>query len=126
MTMGVFDSCADRQKQSQSLLDTKLLFVGVFRNPGALNVLHHEVRSSILGGAAIEQPCDVRMLQSSKDLTFSLEAAMDEVRIKTRMHQFNCNVRLILLVVPRSQINGPHRSEEHTSELQSLRHLVCR
>src|SRR5205814_8800697 len=21
---------------------------------------------------------------------------------------------------------GPHRSEEHTSELQSLRHLVCR
>src|SRR5262245_55810016 len=108
MTMRVFDSRADRQKQSQPLLDAKLLFVGVLRNPGALNVLHHEVRSSILGGTAIEQPCDVRMLQSSKDLTFSLEAAKDEVRIKTGMHQFNSNVRLILLVVARSQINGPH------------------
>src|SRR5262245_65099558 len=25
-----------------------------------------------------------------------------------------------------SAISDPHRSEEHTSELQSLRHLVCR
>src|ERR1035438_9624289 len=28
--------------------------------------------------------------------------------------------------VPRWQCSGHHRSEEHTSELQSLRHLVCR
>src|ERR1035441_10775671 len=28
--------------------------------------------------------------------------------------------------VPRGPGGPPHRSEEHTSELQSLRHLVCR
>src|SRR5258705_5557803 len=27
---------------------------------------------------------------------------------------------------PHHSRSGPHRSEEHTSELQSLRHLVCR
>src|SRR5262245_63667842 len=27
---------------------------------------------------------------------------------------------------PRSSTTSPRRSEEHTSELQSLRHLVCR
>src|ERR1035438_10699426 len=32
----------------------------------------------------------------------------------------------IIPVAPVEYPGGPHRSEEHTSELQSLRHLVCR
>src|ERR1035441_3038427 len=31
-----------------------------------------------------------------------------------------------MLAIPAYWVRPPHRSEEHTSELQSLRHLVCR
>src|SRR5258705_4635713 len=31
-----------------------------------------------------------------------------------------------VVVVPEDDLNAEPRSEEHTSELQSLRHLVCR
>src|SRR3712207_7065163 len=34
--------------------------------------------------------------------------------------------RLLDLIIPRSRVRVPPRSEEHTSELQSRQYLVCR
>src|SRR5262245_66121553 len=38
----------------------------------------------------------------------------------------NCSATLGKVLVGDPQMRGQGRSEEHTSELQSLRHLVCR
>src|SRR5205814_5594005 len=43
--------------------------------------------------------------------------------------QCSCSSRIDCAVpsgVPAPSVSRPNRSEEHTSELQSLRHLVCR
>src|ERR1035441_10994334 len=42
------------------------------------------------------------------------------------LQPFDCQVRLAPARVNHAQVVGAHRSEEHTSELQSLRHLGCR
>src|SRR5262245_24455653 len=42
------------------------------------------------------------------------------------MTGFKCGVALYLASTQLPKLFGIHRSEEHTSELQSLRHLVCR
>src|SRR5438045_8288364 len=47
-------------------------------------------------------------------------------RVGTTLHQTEVLDARILQHVPGLRPLGQHRSEEHTSELQSLRHLVCR
>src|SRR5687768_17684239 len=69
-------------------------YTTLFRSDSfAFDELHHDVREALAGGASVEQPPDVGMLQARERLPFAVEAA---------------------------------RSEEHTSELQSRLHLVCR
>src|ERR1035441_4461458 len=48
--------------------------------------------------------------------------------IAENMHVLCLTIRLKALLSLRNRLSfqGPFRSEEHTSELQSLRHLVCR
>src|ERR1035441_6388161 len=71
------------------------------------------------------------------DLKFSIPAGKDNLR--RRVHHLPVKRRLhgdVPKCVPMDCVPGPrtgcfqypqaHRSEEHTSELQSLRHLVCR
>src|ERR1039458_3342273 len=42
------------------------------------------------------------------------------------MHKFNPDKKVRFASYAKFRIRGAIRSEEHTSELQSLRHLVCR
>src|ERR1035438_4726779 len=46
--------------------------------------------------------------------------------ITARVQMARCGVRLRECSLPMESGNSSSRSEEHTSELQSLRHLVCR
>src|SRR3989441_13345224 len=56
----------------------------------------------------------------------SLERAQKAIAVRV-LHLFQLPDDVVrALLEPRVARGGPHRSEEHTSELQSLAYLVCR
>src|SRR5258705_1362249 len=66
-------------------------------------------------------PRDVRVIELRRVADFAQEAVRGHRDGQLGVQHLDGNVREIRYA---SQLN--HRSEEHTSELQSLRHLVCR
>src|SRR5205814_10420563 len=79
----------------------------------AAPVLHRE-----LAGAVAGEAFDPRV-QVEVALSPHVQPVGDRVRAGD-------HAPVQLLVVLRRRLPRFHRSEEHTSELQSLRHLVCR
>src|SRR4051794_16904927 len=55
------DRVANLREQAETVSDAKLLFLTVKVNRLAPNVLHHEVRQSLVRRAAVEQSGDIRM-----------------------------------------------------------------
>src|ERR1035441_1950020 len=63
-----------------------------------------------------------RETTAAEEISELVKTAMDAL---ARRVLADAERRTDLLIVPAFQVVQNHRSEEHTSELQSLRHLVC-
>src|ERR1035438_7548270 len=61
-----------------------------------------------------------------QQITVPVEAQMSGLRDMTHLRSVSTFGLSIVTVIFEDSADGQHRSEEHTSELQSLRHLVCR
>src|SRR5687768_13626922 len=63
-----------------------------------LDVLHHEVGQTVLGGAAVEQAADVRMIECRQDLSFFAKPAEDEVSVHPALDQLDrgCFIKLVI------------------------------
>src|ERR1035441_7411173 len=80
-----------------------------------------ERRSRLVGLGRLLYPMSHDSAQFSPSFSLAKEAD-----IEYNPHVFWRGLRGIFSLPPRSGFVQPWRSEEHTSELQSLRHLVCR
>ena len=108
MAMRVFNRGAHRKEEAQPLFDAEIVLRGILCDPGPLDVLHDQVGSSIVCAASIEQSCDVRMLKTGQNLALATEATKNKVGVESRVHQLDCNIRFVLLVVARCQIDSAH------------------
>src|SRR6187455_740280 len=80
LAVRVVHRVAHDAEQSQALGRGELVRIAIIVNGfSALDQFHHEVRQAVFGRAAIEQPSDVRMVQSRENLPFVAEAAQDEI-----------------------------------------------
>jgi hypothetical protein len=75
--MRKFNRRADLQKQLQSLTRRQFFRDGKSSHRCADNVVHDEVRQTIVGRACIEQTRDIWMIELGQDLAFRSEAAQD-------------------------------------------------
>src|SRR5437899_9812535 len=80
--------------------------------------------------AGIRTPMPLREMQKTMPKVYG---QLEKVRVKLEKHyrdmqdmEFTVEVGKLYMLQTRTGKRTPARSEEHTSELQSLRHLVCR
>ena len=100
-------------EQPEPLGDGELALVAVAIDGHALHVLHDEVGQPLLGGAAVQEPGDVGVLQPGEDLPFAPEEAEDLLAVRAADH-LQRDPLLELLVGPRGE---PHRSHPPAPQL---------
>ncbi len=71
--VGVLHRPAHLDEQAQALGDRQAARVGVGRDRGAGDVVHHEVGPAVFGGASVEQARDVRVLEARQDAPLVVE-----------------------------------------------------
>src|ERR1043165_3800753 len=89
LLVSIVDCVTDRAKEFQTLADVQLMSVAITVERLPFNKLHHEVRQSVFGCAAVEQARDVWMIESSEYLAFFAETTQDEVSIHAALHEFD-------------------------------------
>ena len=74
----------------------------------SLDKIHHEIRSPVVGRTAIEQACDVGMLQRRKNLTFVAKSTKNEISVHPALDNFYGNLATELTVCANGFIDRPH------------------
>src|SRR5579872_2602288 len=92
----------------EPLDDTELAGLAIVVNRLALDVLHHEVRQAVLGGAAIEQPRNVGMVQAGQYLPLVAEALDDELGVEVAPDELDGDLLTESLVGAGGQVNHTH------------------
>ncbi len=105
--MGVSHGLADDQEQVQALDDGELALPGVGVDRGALDILHHQVRPAIVGGAAVDQPGDVGVLERRQDLPLGAEPA-HAVVIEQAADDLDRDALLERAIGALGQVDGAH------------------
>src|SRR5687768_4185951 len=84
-------------------------YTTLFRSDSfAFDELHHDVREALAGGASVEQPPDVGMLQARERLPFAVEAAQNYAGVHAPANQLDGDLCLILVVVALRQVDSTH------------------
>ena len=99
---------ADRQEKLEALDHGQLPSVCIDVDRFALDVLHDEVRQTVVGGPTIEETSDVRMVERGEDLTLGAEARQHTIRVHAPPDQLDRDALLILLVGALGEIDGTH------------------
>src|SRR5215211_5423552 len=86
--MRVLDGGADRAEEFEARRDRKFLFAAVGGDGLAFDVFHYQIMPTFFGRAAVQQPCDVWMVESRQNLALSLEA-LHRFTAKARPDEFD-------------------------------------
>lgn len=106
--VGELDRAADVGEEPQPRVDRQPGLVTVARDRHALDVLHDEVRPTVRRGAAIVEPCDVRVLERGEDLPLVAEAEQDVVGVHPAPDQLERDALLELRIVAFREVDGAH------------------
>ncbi len=74
----VLDCGADLEEERETLVDGRPALPAGLRERPALDQLHGEIGSAVVGDAAVEHACDAGMLEAGEDAAFGEKALMDE------------------------------------------------
>src|SRR5215472_9725582 len=85
--------------------------VTVIRNRQAFHQFHHQVGSPARDGAAVEQMCDIRMIEAGEDLPFIPEALNQEPGIVACTEQFDGNLLAVLIIGAERAIHFTHSAD---------------
>ena len=96
--MRVLDRRADTEKQLQALSDRRPVRATELVDRRAVDELHHEIRDAAVGGAAVEEARDVRVIQTRENLALPAEALNDSGRVESRAHQLQRDLLLVLAI----------------------------
>src|SRR5262249_28234249 len=73
-----------------------------------LDVLHDEVGEAVVGGAPVQEPGDVGMVEAGQDLALALEVAYDLRGVGSAAKDLEGDPLVELLVGPQRQVDGAH------------------
>ena len=73
----VLDGLTNGEEEPEAIGDVQPRVVAVFRDGDALDVLHHEEGPPALGGPAVENLGDTRMVHQGQRLPLRIEARKD-------------------------------------------------
>src|SRR5215204_7644567 len=113
--MCVVDCIADSAKEFQPFGNVQLMAVAITIERLAFDVLHHEVRQAVFSSAAVEQSCDMRMIECGEYLSFFTKAAEDEVSVHPALDQFYGGPFVELIVRARCLIDRAHAAASNLS-----------
>ena len=89
---------ADIAEQRDAFFDAQLALRGVAQQRFAVDVFHREVRTSIVGDAAVEQARDVRMFETREDLPLAQETRLHRIGIHAALDDLQRGALLELSV----------------------------
>src|SRR5688572_27560550 len=87
--MRVGDGGAGLAKELKPVGYRQRVLVAILVDRQALDVLHDEIRQAVLSGVAIEQACDVRMIETGEDLPLVAETAQHGFRIHAALDELD-------------------------------------
>ena len=74
----------------------------------AFDVFHHEILAAIVRGTRVQEPRDIRMIESGQDLAFGMETPQHVLGVDPRVEQFDRDFFLEVAVGARREIDGAH------------------
>src|SRR5262249_54071177 len=92
----VLDGGTYNAKHLQPLDGVETVVVTVNVDGQALDIIHNEIRQTVVGRATIEQLGDVGMIEMSENLLLVAEAAKDGICVHTAFHQLDRHLLLEL------------------------------
>src|SRR5690348_17457789 len=110
---------------------------GALEPAGLIGAFHGNLRSRCAGGSPCDMrekrrgtlgaaPCDVKPRRAFRAIGTSRESTYADARLPVCLAGASCNTFPFTASCHERSVAALSRSEEHTSELQSPVHLVCR
>ena len=106
--VGVLNGGADLQEQFEAFGNSEPVVIAVLGKRLTFDQLHYEVRYSFVSRTAVEQLCDVGMIEAGQDLAFIFEAVKHEAGVLPGAHEFERDILLILGVGTACAIDLAH------------------
>jgi hypothetical protein len=100
----------------QSLRDRKSMLLAILVDRKPFDVLHHEIRQPVLGGAPVEQTGNIGVIEAGKYLPLITEVMKHRIGIHTALDQLNSDPFFVLMVCPLSQIHPAHSASADSSQ----------
>src|SRR3954452_13300435 len=100
LLMCVLDGVTNLREKFQPLFGGKIILIAVVRDFNAAYQLHHEVRPPRIGGTAVENLGNVRMVHERKSLPLGFKARDDLLRVHAELDDLERHAsshRLLLL-----------------------------
>ena len=89
--MRIVNSRTDSSKQHQTLFQCEFVDIAIDIDRQTVDVLHDDIGSAIRRCSAIEQLCDIRMIQRREDLSLDLETTLHLLGDQAGLHEFEGN-----------------------------------
>ena len=106
--MEVADGIDDRSKQIQPFRQGQPSLTTVARNRHPLDVFHHKIRSTFISHSSVQQPGDVWVRETGKELPLRQEASPMMGSLHVQVDEFQRHLLLELAVHPASQKDHAH------------------
>ena len=108
LLMRVLDGGAHAADELDALAARGVALAHVAGERDAVDVLHHEVRLTVLGRAAIEHPHDARVIERRQDLALVAKSRDRLRRAEAVVQDLDRDATLVLRVIPFSEVDGTH------------------
>src|ERR1700736_1388613 len=95
-------------KQLQAIPHSQLPAVAPCVDAHPFHVLQNQIGTAVVGGAAIQEPCDVDVVQICHNLALVAETLKDLVSAEVRTNELDRDSLAILAVGALGQVHGSH------------------
>src|SRR5215472_877383 len=106
--MSVGYGVADFKKQAQQARNIEFLLAAICVDGSAFHIFHYQEGLALWRVTSINQPRDIGMIQTSKNLPFMAETVQHVRGIHAVRHDFDGHVLAKLVIVAAGEVNGPH------------------
>ena len=104
----VMHGIADAPEQGQARLHGQGVALAVLVDGHALDEIHHQVRLAAVGGAGVDQPGDVGVIEAGEDLPLTGEAGVQDVAIEGRAQHLDGDRLAVLIVDADPEVDRAH------------------
>src|SRR5580700_624258 len=102
---------ANLQKQADAIPYAQTPLVAVFVDGFPVDILQNQVGIALAAYAAIQQPCDMGMIQAREELPLHRETVSEKLASQVRAQDLERHLPVELPVAAMRQVHRPHPSD---------------